>query len=514
MKRFLDFFSGMTLQGKIAVVIAATCLSWWSILAGGYYFADDRVRVFTHTSLDQGVQGRFLNDFFYGFFSSGIFADLSPISQVFCLGAFIACGYLLTRYFGIVRHCEKFWPFLPLLLVVFPLNSMIVIYRYDSLGFGFSMLLAVLAFGCALSKKFSLNSLGALLLFMSLCTYQVFLNAFVMLTCFALAFKIIQNEQWAEIIRQFVRCVLIFLAGCVLYLPVSWHASEASRQPFADLPNYPGHSRFETIFNADFFQLLWHNAENYFQAILRFFGNNFIICFLAGILILALASIVFCRCHAGRKICAAILLVCAFFAAAALNMALNLSVVVPRMCVVLGMFAFTLLLFCLSLPLWRKIPKIAGISVFLFAIYYSLCTGALTMMGNAYEVQLQFEEGAILEPLYHDFAGLVLKNGKISFTAIGTVPKVHTFQALLERYRFLDGPTDPTFLPSSLLMFFPSEHLLAPKFWPDKDRFPVIIKRLYYEIREVSPNQYFIVLDQTPVPYKPKKFQTPYKLFY
>lgn len=61
-----------------------------------------------------------------------------------------------------------------------------------------------------------------------------------------------------------------------------------------------------------------------------------------------------------------------------------------------------------------------------------------------------------------------------------------------------------------MVSWFPAEYLLAPEFWPDKAKYPVIIKRLYYEIREVSPNRYFIIFDALPAPGNLKKFQTSY----
>lgn len=515
MKRFLDFFSCMSLQGKVAFVLLGTLLPWWAILAGRYYFGDDRVRVFTHTTLDQGVQGRFLNDIFYGFFSAGLFVDLSPWSRILCLFSIILCGYILIKVFDARRHCENFWPFLPLLLALFPLNSMIVVYRYDSPGFGLSFLFSVLAFSCAVKKRISLNILAAILVFVSLCIYQIFLNAFLMLVCFYVAKKIMENAKMLDVAWNFGKSIIIAIAGCLLYLPVSWHAKIASMQPFADLPNYPGSSRFETIFNSDFIRLLQGNIDNYLDAIWQFFGSNFIIYFFVGIVLFSLCSLFFCTASLCRKICAMVMLFMAFIAVVALNLVLRVSVFSPRACILLGLFCFMLLLFSISRPLWRKIPKFAAFSTILFVLYFSLCTNTLTMIGTAYEEQRQFENFAIIEPLSLDFANLVQEHGRISFTAVGTTPLNYTYRIIRQKYGFLDdNPTFATFLAFGLLSWFPSDYLLEPERWPDKSKYPVIKKRLYYEIREISPNQYYIVFDQTSVPYDLKKFQTPYKLKY
>lgn len=506
--------ASMPLHAKIISVLLATAFAWSSLLVGTYIFGDDRVRIFTHTSVDQGVQGRFLNDVFYGLFTSGLFTDLSPLSRSICLLSILLCGYLLIKYFDIKRHCESFYAFLPLLLVIFPLNSALIMYRYDSPGFGISLLLAVCAFGCASSKRFSLNILAALLLFMSIWVYQIFINAFLTLACVFAAVRLMENANFGEVVAGLARCAVIAVASCVLYLPVSWHAGMASMQPFADLPSYPGSIRFETIFGHDFFYLLFCNIANYLASFEKYFFSNYLGWFLAGVAIFAFVSLVLRAVSPVRKICALLMLGAAFFASVAVNLLLKVPSFLPRTCSVLAVYLFALLLFAISCPFWKKIPKIAGISVIAAIAWFAMSAATLSMIGNAYDAQGRFEDSVILEPLYLDFANLVQKHGKVYFTAVGTMPINHTWRVVSEHFPFVEGPTISTFLAFSLVSYFPAEYLLAPASWPDKTKYPVITKRLYYEIREVSPNQYFIIFDASPAPRDLKKFQTPYKLKY
>lgn len=515
MKRFLEFFASMSLQGKVATVLLGTCLAWRGILAGKFIYADDRVRVFTHTSLDQGVQGRFLNDVFYNFFSQGLFVDISPLSRVLCLGFIILAGYLLIHFFEIKKRCEQFWPFLPLFPAVFPFYAALLMYRFDSPGFGISLFFSVMAFGCAIRKNTIANILAIFLLFMALCVYQIFLNAFLVLSCFYVVFLIMENEKFSIIAKSLAKCLFIALGACAMYLPIAWHARRAALRPFADLPSYPGHTRFETILNNEFYGLFLDNISNYFSSILQYFGNNFLAWFLIGIGLLALASLFWSKASYARKMCALFMLALAFVSAAALNLVLKSPEFSPRTCIVFSIFAFMLFLFVISSPLWKKIPGIAPVSAIAACLYFFMATSSLSMIANAFEEQRQFENAVILEPLYLDFSELAQKRGRISYTATGRVPLNYSYKVIQEKFGFMGiSPSDPLFVSFSLVSYFPADYLLAPNTWPDKTKYPVIKKRLYYEIREVSPTQYFIIFDAAPAPRNLKKFQTPYKFTY
>lgn len=249
-------------------------LFYMSILRSPLFFGDDALRVFTHTSINQGVHGRPLADLAYGVLSGGLFVDMSPLSQVLALAFMLMAGMLIARVFVPQATTEKHlarWT--PLFYVLLPLNFSIISYRYDSLGFALAIFFSSLAFFFIFHEgnRVARVIIAGICLWITLSTYQIMVCMYYCACFWGLA-HFSFRESFIEILKK---CYLIFFSTVIAllsYLPIYIQAVKNASSPFCGLPNHPYVSQHAVILDKSIFfegikdniLLFMYTAKGYF----------------------------------------------------------------------------------------------------------------------------------------------------------------------------------------------------------------------------------------------------------
>lgn len=474
-------------------------------------FLDDALRVYTHTSINQGVHGRPLADYIYSFFSSGFYNDISPLSQISCIAMTILGGMFAVNVFYALLP-EKNIPFatwLPLLLSLLPLQYSIVSFRHDSITFGFAILCACLAFWLVASKDgLKYAFLTGLLIFCVLAIYQPMLAIYLCLCCFFLVPGCF-TLSWRKIAGFICRSAIGLVTGCILYIPVYLHARRMAFSPFCGLENHPyvaGHSGI--LKGGNLLKGIIENIGLFLNTVGSYIGPNSVsICIVGGLLFGFIAIVVY-KAPLPRKLVAILFACLAFLSCGAYGFLLASPIFLPRTLEALCFFVFCFFLagMVLGNDLMKKL--LGGMAV----VCMIVCAFFLASLGNAQRDQATFENAMIIEPLTLDFMELYQKNGPFSFFARNEVPLHFSLGEISREYAYVGQVSGGSFLIMRELSWMKLKYALKEALDPAMEAriksSRLVVSRLSYDIRDCGEKVYVVILKNDYVPDTVQKFQS------
>lgn len=218
-------------ESKRLLVLLLICIvSYFTILNSNFLYGDDGLRIFTHTSINQGVNGRPVADILYAFISDNTFMDTSPFSQILALLFILCAGILIVSAFFNEQNGEQYNKYcFVLLFVILPINYSIISYRYDSFGMGCAIFLAGLSFFLQRKNISILRCLAAAtLLFLTLSIYQPIYSMYFS-ACFILFSQEVLNISTVNAIKRTICRLLSPIIGGILYIPIYLEAKSSAK---------------------------------------------------------------------------------------------------------------------------------------------------------------------------------------------------------------------------------------------------------------------------------------------
>lgn len=493
------------------LLLLLAIFAWWPILHSPMLFYDDALRVFTHTSINQGVHGRPFADYIYYIFSSGFFCDISPLSQISCLAMIILGGLFVVKAFQSISPARgsRFANWLPLLLALVPLQYSIIGFRFDSITFGFAILFACLAFFLTAAKQhFAWQFLAGIMIFCVFAIYQPMVAIYLCLCCFYMALACL-SAAWKNVLSLGMRCAAALSTGCILYVPVYLHARRMAASPFCGLENHPyvaSHSGLLPPNNLP--GGVWDNICFFLRVAESYLGPNPVsVCVAAGI-ISGFIAIVFHNASLFRKLAALLFAILAFFACGYYGLLLASPVYLPRTLVSLCFFVFCSWLAGLVLgnDLLKKFMGCLAITGIVISAFF------LASLGNAQRDQANFENSMIVEPLTMDFMKLYEDNGPFSFFVRNDVPLHYTLREISREYAYCGQISGAAFLVMRELSWMNVRYALKDAVDPASDArlksAPLLVSRLPYDIRDCGGKVYAVILKNDYLPENVQKFQS------
>lgn len=492
------------------LLLLIAIFSWWPILHSPMLFYDDALRVFTHTSINQGVHGRPFADYIYSFFSSGFFCDISPFSQISCLALIILGGLIVVNIFLSLFPAQQthFVNWLPLLLALVPLQYSIIGFRFDSITFGFSIFFACLAFFLTVAKQhFTYQLLAGILIFCVFSIYQPMAAIYLCLWCFYMASACL-SASWKDLRILVLRCITVLLIGCILYIPVYLHARQMASAPFCGQNNHEyvvSHSGLLQLENLP--GGIWNNIRTFLHIVGSYLGLNPIsICMVIGV-VSGFITILFFNAPWIRRAAALLFAFLALFACGSYGLLLASPIYLPRTLVSLCFFVYGSWLVGLMLgnDMLKKLMN------WLAIITIVLSTSFLASLGNAQRDQANFENNMIIDPLTMDFMELYQKNGSFSFFVRNEVPLHYTLKEISKEYVFAGQISGASFLVMRELSWMNVKYAFGESGGPESERrlksSKLLISRLSYDIRDCGEKVYAVILKNDYVPGTVQKFQ-------
>lgn len=495
----------MILKKNFFVSLFIVCVAYFSIFNSNLFYVDDGLRVFSHTSINQGIHGRPLADSIYSFFSGGLFVDVSPLSQIYSLCFILLSGYIITFIF---IPSQNKTPTTYLLIISFsllPINSSLLCYRYDSLSMSFAMLCATLAFFLQ-HKKFSVIRLlsSIFCLWCVLASYQPMINIYFCCCCF-LFVKYILQEKVIHSIKTISYQIATTICAGILYTPIFFHAEKKISLPFCGLPRHPYITHYNKVF--DFDSILFktiHQIQNYYTTIKNFLGTDIISLCIYMIIILTISSVITKKIQLKYRIIALCGIICAFFSCGLLFILLHFDVFAPRTLLALSVF----ILCCQCIAYNSRYIYIQKPLIVVTLLCIVASANVLSALGNALRDQASFEDKIIIQPLAIDLATLSQSRGTISLAVRGNPPLHNSLAVLLRQYSYFSPATTGGFLIIRFISWLPIKHDLAlTHSGTDISHFPLVITRLAYDIRKINDDKYIVIFKSNYLPKKIEKFQ-------
>lgn len=428
------------------MMLLLACAAYFALFISPHWYFDDALRVYTHTSINQGVHGRPLADVVYGFLSGGMFMDFSPLSQIWALAFLLLAGVLVTRSFaafaGVENNFALRWA--PLFFTIQPLFYSILAFRFDSLTISLAALCAAGAFYVlALPSRFWAVFFAAIGLWCALCLYQPCVAIFYV--CLAAFFSRTSLETGRQgiaggLLRAFGASILAGFA----YLPIYFQAMRNARRPFCGLPLHPyvvEHMRLDSHLGQ-----LWQGVIDFVKTLWSYAGFNMIFGCLCAIFACAILAILFSAVSSMKKLLACAWLCGSLLACGAILIALANSIFPARCMIPLCALALCLLLLAATVG-GRRIIRLCGAISLIFMI---LSASLVSLYANAGRDQDEFEQQVVLQPLWQDIAKCMRgERGKEThgfFVAGSQMPTHFNMRSVNEKYLPLDHPTAAAFV--------------------------------------------------------------------
>lgn len=498
---------------RFGVLLLLACVAYWTMFSSRMPYCDDALRIYTHTSINQGVHGRPLADVVYGLLTGGLFTDAAPISQILAIACLLGAGFVVARVFvgaapESVAARRLYW-LGPLFFTLLPLNLFILNFHFDSIGMALALFCAVGAFGLlAMENNFWRVILASILMWCSLAMYQPMTGSYFVCAGTWLG-ALCLNERLREILRKMFYLALAPLFGALAYLPVYFQARANADMPFCGLPNHVYAQSHARSIKDDFFGLLGQNIDGFLQAAQIYARPNVLTFCVFAIAAIALCSLLLKKACLPRKALALVFLVLAFFACGMMEMMLANAIFPGRALVTLCVFCLCLLyLGLIHDRTWisRLLPPLCVLSIVFSALM-------LAAYGNAQRDQYEFEEQTVLLPLWQDIANEIearRKDGEVfKFFVKGQFPLHSTLRKVNENYYFIATPSNGLFIAMRLLSWLPLEYdLVAALGEATPADYPLLVSRIGYDIRLYNPDTFMVVLHRDFAPEKVKPFES------
>lgn len=480
------------------------CLLWllalagyWTVLASRMPYCDDALRIYTHTSINQGVHGRPLADVAYGLLSGGMFVDVAPVSQILALacllGAALGVVRILVREIPAVPEAGNFPNVGALMFSLLPLNLFLLNFHYDSFSMTLAIFCASAAFVAGADAGLWRFCAAAGLLWCALCLYQPMVGMYMV--CVAmLSAMLCLFGAWPASLLRLGRLLLAALLGGLCYLPIYLVAMRNAALPFCGLPNHPHVNEHAGSILADVPLLLGKNILSFLDSVMIFARPNALTGCILALVGLALLAVIHARASFTRKVASLACLVLAFLACGSIEMLLAQAIFPGRCLVTLCMLILCVALLGLAGPRFAR-RLIIPLCV-LTCIVSSLMLAAY---GNAQRDQYEFEEQTVLVPLWQDMAAQInerRKNGEVfRFFVKGDLPLHYTLRKVNANYYFISTPSAGLFVAQRLMSWLPLKFDLPAVFLKiNPDEYPLLVSRIGFDIRLFRPDTFMIVL--------------------
>lgn len=497
------------------VMLFLAIIAYASILRSPLFYTDDALRVFTHTSINQGVHGRPLADVIYSLLSAGLFVDISPLSQIFALSCLIASGMLVTHAFIDTANEEKaFTKWLPLLFTVLPLHTALILYRYDSPSMCLAIFCSSLAFFVTYKKTTKLRMcFSGILLFAVLALYQPMIGTYMCICCIFFAHSIIR-EPFGKSINRGMQQIFSLIVGGILYIPVYVQARYASAYEFCGLPNHPYVFPNSKLLSHNILQSTIQKLYVFTETADSYLGRDITSICIIFIILLLLLSILKIALPLARKSIVLLSIIISFYTCGISCFVLHETAIGTRILSPLCMFILCIL--CLIICNYKSIYKLI---VVISCVMIINSSSIITSIGNAHRDQWLFEKMMILQPLTEDFSTLLQKNGKFSYTIRNHVPDHYTMKKLKKNYSYVASTTTNffmiTYFMSYLSITFDINAFIHDMNAPSIESFPVIVQRLTYDIcHDIDKNNYIVVLKNDYLPESVISYESKAPLFF
>lgn len=487
----------------ISLLLASS--AYFSIFRSSLFYIDDAVRVFSHTSINQGIHGRPLADVVYSVFSGGLFVDISPLSQVYALCFMLISIGMITHALCPSRDEIGFMQWLPLFFVLLPINTAVLCYRYDSLPMSFAILCAAGAFFLHRNSVSYLKFLfSVILLWCVLSSYQPMIGIFFCCCCL-LFVRLILQEKNLYAVKKIILQIGATICAVICYLPIYFYAKKAVALPFCGLPNHPYLAHYKNI--SDFSNLfidIFQHVYSYFIFTKIFWGQDIISFCIYAIFVLTIIVLLVMKIPVKNKCFAFCGILCAFFSCGLLEILLRVDAFASRTLVALGVLVVGLQCIIINAKIKWMHRLVASISILCMISSANI----LSALGNALRDQADFEEAFILQPLAVDLAALSQEKGPFSLAVRGQPPMHYSLSVLQHQYPYFSPPTEGSFLIVRFSSWLPIKYDL-PLVFSDTDVscFPLVVSRLAYDIRNVDEGKYVVILNSQYAPQTVEKFQ-------
>lgn len=489
---------------NILLLLPVCIISYFTILNSNFLYSDDGLRIFTHTSINQGVHGRPIADILYALISDNTFMDASPFSQIIALLFILCTGILIVSAFLDEQNNGTYSKYcFVLLFTMLPINYSIISYRYDSFGMGCAIFLAGLAFFIQ-RKNISIIRclLSSILLFLTLSTYQPMCGVYFS-ACLILFSQEVLHTPTLNAIKRVIYRFIPPIIGGIIYIPIYLQAKSAAKQPFCGLPHHPYSVEYNSIVSSTLIENIYFNTATYFNTVSNYITHNTISYCIAIFITILLFSITTYNIKLYKKILSLVGISISFLSCGILLIILNTPIFAPRTLIPLCTFILCILAFTFNNS--KKIFKTILILTCFVCIFSSVTV--LTITGNAFRDQEKLNNIIVLQPLTEDLSNIIQKEREISIYINSYIPIAYSLSKLQKKYPYIEHQSGFFALMQIISMLPIKLDLLNTVNYTKFNQENLIISRLGYDIYRISPQVYGIKLNSGYVPTHITRYQ-------